>query len=273
MIGRHAGSMPVAEPTAARLAVAGGELARAHHGGLDRVQERGADACDLELADRGDRRAAGRGDHLAQLDRVHLQVAHLLRGAEHRLDDELGRDLAREAEQEAGLDHRLGEEREVGGPRARDRGDGVHQLLGHADDRAEMRERLLGERDVGVVGVGAGAEPGDSLVDDRRRVRHRADDRDAGGQVALDRGRRDRRGDREDRLVAGDQVADLAEQGLDVLRLDRDHDERRAGDGLLVRERRDDAVPLCELGRRARRGGSRRRCRPARASRTRAARR
>jgi hypothetical protein len=38
---------------------------------------------------------------------MHLQVAQLLRGAEHRLDDELCRDLAREAEQDPRFDHRL----------------------------------------------------------------------------------------------------------------------------------------------------------------------
>ena len=42
-----------------------------------------------------------------------------------------------------------------------------------------MGERLLGERDVGVVGVRTGAQTGDPLVDGRRRVRHRADDGDA----------------------------------------------------------------------------------------------
>src|SRR3954454_9891127 len=77
------------------------------HRRLNRVQERGADAGLLELADRRDRRAAGRRHRLAQLDRMHALVAQLLRGAEHRLDDELRRDLAREPEQQPGLDHGL----------------------------------------------------------------------------------------------------------------------------------------------------------------------
>ena len=102
--------------------------------------------------------------------------------------------------------------------------------------------------DVGVVGVRAGAEPRDALVDDGRRVRHRAADRNAGGEVPLDRRGRDRGGDGEDRLVVDDQVADLAEKRLDVLRLDRDHDERGARYRLLIRERGRDAVALAELG-------------------------
>ena len=178
---------------------------------------------------------------------MHLQVPHLLSGTEHRLDDELRRDLPGEAEQQPCLDHRLGQERKVGRSRSGDCCHGVHQPLGHAHDRPEMRERLLGESDVGVVGVGAGTETRNPFVDDGRRVRHRSHDRDSRRQVTLDRGSRDRRRDGEERLLARDQVADLAEQRLDVLRLDGDHDERGLRDGLLVRERGRDAVPLGEL--------------------------
>ena len=44
-----------------------------------------------------------------------------------------------------------------------------------------------------------------------------------------------------------DEAADLAEQPLDVLRLDRDDDERGARRGVVVRERRRDPVALAEL--------------------------
>jgi hypothetical protein len=46
---------------------------------------------------------------------MHLLVAEQDARAEHRLHDKLGRDLAREAEENSGLDHRLGEQREVRG--------------------------------------------------------------------------------------------------------------------------------------------------------------
>jgi hypothetical protein len=94
------------------------ELAGAEHRRLDRVQERGADARDLELADRGGGRASGRCHHLPQLDRVHAQVAHLLRRPQHGLHDELRRDLAGEPEQQPRLDHRLRQKREVRRARA-----------------------------------------------------------------------------------------------------------------------------------------------------------
>src|SRR5207342_2078522 len=44
-----------------------------------------------------------------------------------------------------------------------------------------------------------------------------------------------------------EQPADLAEQAVEVLRLDRDHDESGAGNGVGVLERRFDAVALREL--------------------------
>src|SRR5438874_9851788 len=80
------------------LRATGRQLLRALHRRLDRVEEGGANACPLELPDRADRRAAGGGDHLAELHRMHLLVAQELRRPEHRLDDELRRDLAAEPE-------------------------------------------------------------------------------------------------------------------------------------------------------------------------------
>ena len=89
--------------------------------------------------------------------------------------------------------------------------------------------------------------PGDALVDGRGRVRHRPHDRDGLGEVRLDRRGRDRGRHGEDGLLRCQQPADLAEQRLEVLRLDRDDDERRSRDRLGVRERADDAVPLDQL--------------------------
>ena len=48
---------------------------------------------------------------------------------------------------------------------------------GTPDDPAEVSEALLGKREVLVGRVLPGADPGDALVDDCGRVRHRADDR------------------------------------------------------------------------------------------------
>ena len=76
-----------------------------------------------------------------------------------------------------GLDHRLGEERVVGGARARDGGDRVHLILGHLDDVADGAQHRAGAVEVLAAGVAPGAHPGDALVDGRRRVRHRAHDR------------------------------------------------------------------------------------------------
>ena len=136
-------------------------------------------------------------------------------------------------------------------------------LLRDADDRAEMRERLLGERQVRVVGVRAGAEARDALVDDRRRVRHRAHDRDAGARR---------------RSIAAVGIAAAIEStvcsGVSRPPISPSSVSMSCGltaittsaaprDRLRVRERGRDAVPLGELGDAlgAPRGG--RRCRPA----------
>ena len=179
---------------------------------------------------------------------MHLLVAELLRGAEHRLDDELRRDLAREAEQDAGLDHRLGEEREVGGPGAGDRRDRVHRRA-----RARGRPRRGGRApprrgQVRVVGVRAGAEPGDPLVHGRRGVRHRAHDGDAGREPLSMRAVGIAAATESTVCSGVIERADLAEERLDVLGLDGDDDERGAGRRLVVRERRLDAVALAQLG-------------------------
>ena len=121
-------------------------------------------------------------------------------------------------------------------------------VLGHAHDAAEVQQHLLGEREVLVARVRAGADAGHALVHGRRRVRHRAHDRHAVGDPRLDVRGRDRGRDREDGLLAASSSgADLAEQRVDVLRLHRDDDERGARDRVGVRGRRLDAVPLAQL--------------------------
>ena len=179
---------------------------------------------------------------------MHVLVAEQPRRAEHRLDDELRRDLAREAEQDAGLDHRLRQEREVGGARARDGGDRVHVRLGHAHDGAEVAERGLREREMLLVRVRARAEPCHALVDGGRPVRHRPHDRDTFREPPLDRCGRDRGGNRQYRGLRAEQAADLSQQLVEVLRLHGDHYQGGAAHGFGVRRRGLDAIPLRQLG-------------------------
>ena len=98
---------------------------------------------------------------------------------------------------------------------------------GDLDDAADVTQHLVGHREVVVACVRACAEPGDALVDRRGRVRHRAQDGHAVGEVPLDLRGRDRGRDREHGLLRREQPADLAEQHVEVLRLDGDHDEGR----------------------------------------------
>ena len=121
--------------------------------------------------------------------------------------------------------------------------------LRDADDRPEMREDLLRGRDVLLRRVRPGAESRDPLVDGRRRVRHRPHDRHLRAEAALDERRRDRRRDRQHRLVLLDRAAHAVEELFEVLRLHGQDDDARPRDRRGVRERRLDAVPVLQLRR------------------------
>ena len=97
------------------------------------------------------------------------------------------------------------------------------------------------------AGVRAGTDAGDTLVHERGRVRHRTHDGNARRESRLDLGGGNRGGDREHRLLRCQEPADLAEQDVEVLRLDCDHDERGVGDSFRIGERRLDAVPVGHL--------------------------
>ena len=90
--------------------------------------------------------------------------------------------------------------------------------------RAEVAEHVLGEREMRVVGVRAGADAGHPLLHRGRRVRHRADDGDVAAEVRLDLARRDSGGDGEERLLGGEEAADVLEERAHVLLL---HGDRR----------------------------------------------
>src|SRR5207249_592869 len=77
--------------------MADGQLGAALARRVDRVQERGPYPGLLQVADRLDGRATRRGHHLPKLDRVSLGVPEHLRRSEHRLDDELGGYVPRQA--------------------------------------------------------------------------------------------------------------------------------------------------------------------------------
>ena len=121
-------------------------------------------------------------------------------------------------------------------------------LLRHADDRAQVGQRLLGEVELLFARVRSGAEARDPLVDGGRSVRHRPHDGDAVREARLDPGGRDRSGHGEHRLPGEDRVSDLVEQRVDVLRLHGDDDERGARRCVGGSRGRVDAVALAQLG-------------------------
>ena len=77
--------------------------------------------------------------------------------AEQRLHDELLGDVAREPDEHAGFDHRLGDEEDVRRARARQTGDRVERRLADAHDDADRAEQPLGE--IEVLGASRASRP------------------------------------------------------------------------------------------------------------------
>ena len=95
---------------------------------------------------------------------------------ERGLHDEVGGQRARQAEQDAGVDHRLDEVEEVRRPAARQRRDGVLLRLRHPPHLAHGREQRLGLVQVLLPRVRARRQHAHALVHQRRGVRHDPDD-------------------------------------------------------------------------------------------------
>ena len=153
----------------------------------------------------------------------------------------------RETEEKPGLDHRLGQQSEVRRPRAGESSYGIEVDLGDPHHPAEMPERLLCKRQIGLTGGAAGSDPRNPLVHERRRVRHGTHDPRLRREVPLDERGRHSGCDRKDHLLRGHVRRDLAEHGRDVLRLDGEHDERRARNGRHIVGADGDLVALAQL--------------------------
>ena len=199
---RFAVISPRAVERVAPTQLACGELARAHHRRLDRVQERGADAGDLELADRGDRRAARRGDHLAQLDRVHL--AGRASAAPSRASSGRRAGSRSRARGRAGARPRSSPRRGARSRPGPEPETAVTASISFSGTRTTA-PRWASASSASVTCASSACAPAQSPATPSWTTdgvfgiaRH---DGDAGREVALDRRGRDRRGDREDRLV------------------------------------------------------------------------
>ncbi len=141
-------------------------------------------------------------------------------GADRRLDDQVVRLVARQAEQDAGVRHGLDQEVEVGRPRTRQGRGGVLLGLGQPQGLADTVEDVLGVCEVLLGGVGAAGDHGHGLVDEGRRVGHDAHDGRPGGEAGLDETGGDARGGGDHEPVGRGVRGQLVQQGGHVLRLD-----------------------------------------------------
>ena len=148
-----------------------------------------------------------------------------------------------------GLDHRLGEQREVRGARARDRRDRVHRVLGHATTRPRCASTLLGQREVLVARRGAPAQmPAipSCTVDGAFGIARTTARRPRGGARSARSGSRRRPRARSARR---DSSAPISPSSASMsCGLTASTTIVGAGDRLGVRGRRLDAVALAQLG-------------------------
>ena len=100
-------------PVRRRLAGGGRQLPAAVPGRLHRTQERRPNLVVLELPDRRRGGAARGRDPLAQHGGMLAGLPQQLGRAEHGLHHQLGRDVPRQPEVDARLDHRLDHEEQV----------------------------------------------------------------------------------------------------------------------------------------------------------------
>lgn len=166
-------------------------------------------------------------------------------GADGGLHDEVVGLGAGQAEQDAGVGHRLDQEVEVGGAGAGEGGGGVLLGLGDAQGLADAAEDLLGDGEVRRVGVRTAGDHRHRLVHQGGRVGHDADHGGAGGQALLEVRGGDAGGAADDEAVGGDMRGQLLDEGAHVLRLDGE-DEGVGGLGGLGVGDRGDAVTLAE---------------------------
>jgi len=211
-----------------------GELLAAVAAGFDGGQECRLHTKVVEGTERGRRRTARRGDVLAQHRRVGAGVAQELGRSVQGLGRESGRDVAGQPEQDAGVDHGLGDVHDVGGARAGDRRDGIEVLLGHGHDPADRGEKVGGTGEV-LGGRGRAARHRrHALADGRGRVRHHAHDRGTGRNVRLEDGELDPGSERDHERAGRQRRGDAVERGRDVVRLDDDDDRLRPATAALL---------------------------------------
>ncbi len=159
---------------------------RLRAGGLQGGDEGGADAVVLEFADGVDGGAGRGGDGLAEFHGCSPLSRSMTAAPIAACTMSVVGLGAGQAEQDAGVGHRLDQEVEVGGAGAGEGGGGVLLGLGDAQGLADAAEDLLGDGEVRRVGVRTAGDHRHRLVHQGGRVGHDADHGGAGGQALLE---------------------------------------------------------------------------------------
>jgi hypothetical protein len=194
------------------------------------VEDGGAQPAPLEGLEAGGRGAAGRGDLGPQGGGVLVARLEQAGRAEQGLDREHLRHVSRQPDEDTGLDEALGDEEDVGGPGPGEAGDGVELGLVELDDDPDGLEQRAPPRHVLRPDPGRGGQGGRAEPDDRRRVRHRPQDRHVRADGVAQRRDGHSCGDRQHPSGAG--RSQRRAGGGDIAGL-HGHDGALGGDGLL----------------------------------------
>ena len=136
---------------------------------------------------------------------------------------ERGGDVGGQACGDAGLGHRFGEQVDIGGARAAERGDGVHEALFDPLHDADGAEHRLGDLHVGVRCVRAFCDRRRAYCHERGRVGHRPHDARALAQPCFDGRKGNAGGDRDDERRVREHGGELGQQSRQRLRLRAQH--------------------------------------------------
>ena len=186
----------------------------------DRLGKDGAQRTFFHLIDRFGRRTSRRSDHVAQFGRMPFRLLCIEDRTEHRFDNDVVRNVARESEMNGGIDQCLQDQECVCRSGSADGGGHVEILfivdLNFLAERLKNHTRLF---PLCIVHVRRRRPYGQTLADLRRRVRHRAHDRLVGKPIRQG-GNPSAGDDRQDQLIGTQHPFELGQNSRKDLRFD-----------------------------------------------------
>src|SRR5215469_4346948 len=201
-----------------------GEFLRPLRGFDYRLNEGDAQFSFFQFEDAVDGAAGGSGDGVFEQRRVVAGFEDDGGGAEGGLGSKQRGNVAGQADLDTGFGQRFQDDIDEGGSAGGEAGDGVHVFFIHHHGAADDAEQGAGVFNVPGAGVPAAAEGGHADPENARGVGHGTYHRDLDPEGRFNLGGGNRRGNRDDQLVAMHVWANLLHHFLHHLRLDAHED-------------------------------------------------